>query len=136
MKGLKIAGIVIGVIALIVLIVWAIRRSMIGKDVKTGVANDKIEKAAIDSGIHPEVAKIVATAPDTAAALQSIGSPAGVANSIAGGNAVPVNVVAGTMLGAVMTNFGTQEFTKEFIDYCKAHPESSDCDTYYKRVAT
>lgn len=105
MKGLKIAGIVIGAIALIVLIVWAIRRSMIGKDVKTGVANDVIEKAAIDSGIHPQVAQVVASAPDTAAALSSIGASMNVANAIANGNSVSPSFVASTNLGPVTTAF-------------------------------
>ncbi len=104
-KGLRITLIVLGVAALIALIVWAIRRAMIGKDVKTGVANDVIQKAAIDSGIHPQVAQVVASAPDTAAALQSIGAPTSVANAIANGNSVSPSFVASTSLGPVTTGF-------------------------------
>lgn len=93
MSKIKIAVIVLIAIGLVSLIVWAIIESMDKKDTKTGVSSSKIEKAAIASGLPKDIAKAVADAPDSAAAIRKIGGSAVTAVSIANGIAPPISPI-------------------------------------------
>lgn len=96
----KIMIIVASVLA-VALIIYLVVKKMKPKDVVTGVDNSKIEKAAIDSGIPPEIAQVIASAPDSTAALESVGVPTSEASSIANGLSIsqPPFVQSGSVSG-------------------------------------
>jgi len=90
MKTISIIGLILGVVAVIALSMYVTGKIKIGKDVKTGVSNDKIQKAAEQVGVSKPIAEKIAQAPDSAAAARSIGINPIVATALANGIA-PVN---------------------------------------------
>lgn len=97
MKTIKIVGIVALAIALIVIIIWAVRESMESTDVVTGVKESKIKKAAESVGIPAKVAVDIAKAPDSGTAARRIGVPVVLATAIANGIELPPDVQARTI---------------------------------------
>lgn len=85
MKILKISGIVLMFLLVLTVIILMIRKSRTGKDIVTGVSNDKIKKAAESAGIPTPIAEKIAEAPDSNAAARSIGVPVVLATAIANG---------------------------------------------------
>lgn len=81
----KTVGIIALFLGVIALIFWAVKSARTGKDIKTGVSNDKIQAAAESAGVPPAVAQQIASAPDSEAAARRIGINAVLATSIANG---------------------------------------------------
>lgn len=75
----------LAIAAVVGLIIWAIVESTKGRDVKTGVSNSKIKDAAEKTGIPTKLAEIIANAPDSKAAAESVGILPVVATSLANG---------------------------------------------------
>lgn len=82
----------LAIAAVVGLIIWAIIESTKGRDVKTGVANSEIKKAAEKVGIPTKLAEIIANAPDSKTAAESVGILPVVATSLANG-VTPANDV-------------------------------------------
>lgn len=76
---------ILAIIAVVSLVILAIVEATKGRDVKTGVANDKIKKAAESVGVPTKLAEIIANAPDSKAAAESVGILPVVATSLANG---------------------------------------------------
>ncbi len=99
MSKIKIAGIVLLSIGLVGLIIWAAIELTSEKDTKTGVSNDKIEKAAIASGLPKPLASIIASSPDSASTARKIGiSPVAsvaISNGVSIDSPIPINVTLG-----------------------------------------
>jgi hypothetical protein len=103
MKTIKIVGIVALFVGVIILIIWAIKKSR-NSDVVTGVSNDKIQKSAESLGVPPAIAAAIAEAPDSGAAARSIGAPPAVATSIA--NGVIFDNVEAILDGSLLSEYG------------------------------
>jgi len=101
MKILIIAGSVIA----IGIIIYFIVKKMKPKDVVTGVANSKIQEAAVQSGIPASIASIVAAAPDSTAAMTSIGVNPVAAATIASGVSIDTSI---TGTDALLNNVDSQ----------------------------
>lgn len=81
----KMVGIIALFLGVILLIWWAVKSARTGKDVKTGVSNDKIQAAAESVGVPKPIAEQIAQAPDSEAAARRIGINPVIATAIANG---------------------------------------------------
>ncbi len=99
MSKIKIAGLIALGLGLLVSLYFALRKKKSNVDAVTGVSNDKILNAALQSGIKPDAAIYIANAPDSGTAAKTLGVDSTVAANLSYGIAV-------TSTGNVITDYG------------------------------
>ena len=130
----KTVGVIALFVGVILLIWWAVKSARTGKDVKTGVSNDKIQKAAESAGMPAPIAEQIAQAPDSEAAARRIGISPVLATAIANGVTLTTARTWKASNGPLPdANAGKEWCCYEYDSYgkCKVYQElpiGSDCN--------
>lgn len=123
----KTVGVIALFVGVILLIWWAVKSARTGKDIKTGVSNDKIQKAAESAGVPAPIAEQIAQAPDSEAAARRVGISPVLATAIANG----VTLTTGRMWKASNGPLPAPQQGKEWC--CYEYDASGNCK-YYKEL--